>query len=132
MRRVESSVRGFTLLEVLVALVVLALALVALTETAGGETDAFRQLRDRTEAGWVAANTLSEVRLRPGLPALGNEDGRTTLAGREWRYRVRVDATPAEGIRRVHVDVFDPAERANPNATALVTLDGFASNGLTP
>ena len=55
--------RGFTLLEVLIALVVVALALLALTRTAGGQISRFDGLRERTLAGWVAANVLSETRI---------------------------------------------------------------------
>jgi general secretion pathway protein I len=123
---------GFTLLEVLVALLVLALALVALTHTAAGETDAFAAIRQRTLAGWLAANVLTETRLQPGLPATGTQDGRSEFAGRQWRYRIDVKDTPAPGIRRLHVAVFDPVDADHPDAAPLVTMDGFASNGLTP
>jgi general secretion pathway protein I len=78
--------RGFTLLEVLIALVVVALALLALTRTAGGQVRSFESLRERTLAGWVAANVLSETRIATPLPPIGTRDGRTRLANRDWRW----------------------------------------------
>ncbi|HET6631868.1 MAG TPA: type II secretion system minor pseudopilin GspI [Rhodanobacteraceae bacterium] len=122
---------GFTLLEVLVALVVLALALVALTRTAGGETAQFDALRQRTLAGWVAANALTEARLQPGMPALGRRDGQRMLANRNWRYRLTVSSTPAAGIRRLHVDVYAPGDDG-PRAVPLIGMDGFAGQRLQP
>lgn len=124
--------RGFTLLEVLVALVVLALALVALTHTAAGETDAYAKLRDRTLASWVASNALTETRLQAGLPALGERDGQEEFANRRWHYRITVAATPAAGIRRLRVAVYAPADAERVDATPLFTLDGFVGNGLSP
>ncbi len=121
---------GFTLLEVLVALVVLAVALVALTRTAGRETETFDSLRQRSVAGWVAANTLTEVRLAPGLPAIGRSDGTARMAGRQWTWRLEVKPTPAAGIRRLHVAVFAPGADPDQGATPVWTMDGFDSSQL--
>ena len=54
---------GFTLVEVLVALAVVAIALLALTRAAGVQVATFDALRERTLAGWVAANVVAETRL---------------------------------------------------------------------
>ncbi|MDN5925224.1 MAG: type II secretion system minor pseudopilin GspI, partial [Xanthomonadales bacterium] len=126
-----NSSAGFTLLEVLVALVVLAVALVALTHTAASETAQFSALRERTLAGWVAANALTEVQLQAGLPALGRRSGKAMLAKREWPYRLTVSSTEANEIRRVHVDVYAPgAQAANSDATPVLGMDGFAGASL--
>lgn len=123
---------GFTLLEVLVALVVLAVALVALTRTAAIETSQFGAARDRTLAGWVAANALTDVSLQ-GMPAVGRRSGKVTMAKREWHYRVTVSTTQSSGIRRIHVDVYEPGERAGvDDATPLLGMDGFAGESLQP
>lgn len=113
---------GFTLLEVLIALVVVALALLALTRTAGGQANAFGGLRERTLAGWVAANVLSETRLATPLPATGRRDGRVRFADRDWRWALEVKATENSQIRRLDVAVF-----ANDDKQPLATLTGFGS-----
>lgn len=123
---------GFTLLEVLVALLVLALALVALTRTAALQTANFAALRDRSLAGWVAANALTELRLEPGFPATGRREGQADMGARSWRYAITISNTPANGIRRVHVDVFAPNVKASDERASLVSIDGFVGNSLQP
>lgn len=119
--------RGFTLLEVLIALVVVSLALLALTRTAGGQVNAFDSLRERTLAGWVAANVLSETRLATPFPPTGVRDGRTRLANRDWRWRLEVKATEDRDMRRMDVLVFlEDAEE--PSAS----LSGFGSEQPSP
>ena len=96
---------GFTLVEVLVALAVLAFALAALIKGGGEHAANAAYLRDRTLAGWVASNRLTELRLAAQWPATGKDDGRVTLATREWVWRTQVKKTPDKDIRRVDVEV---------------------------
>ncbi|MEO8671298.1 MAG: type II secretion system minor pseudopilin GspI [Tahibacter sp.] len=119
---------GFTLLEVLVALVVLALTLTALVRVAGISARDFAALRERTQAGWVAANVLTETRLRERAPATGRRDGHMQLAGRDWQWQVEVKATPEASIRRLDVRVYADETRNDP----LVQLTGFAAEQLPP
>ncbi len=114
--------RGFTLLEVLIALVVVAIALLALTRTAASQVAAFDGLRERTLAGWVAANVLAETRLATPLPATGRRDGRVRFADRDWRWTLDVQATANARIRRIDVAVF-AGEATVPSAS----LSGFGS-----
>ncbi len=129
--RIDSRPAGFTLLEVLVALVILAVALVALTRTAGLQTRHFDEVRQRALAGWVASNALAEVRLRPGIPEIGRSDGRARMAGRDWPWQLEVEATPARGIRHLRVSVYAPGTSPD-NAAPLTVLDGFADDMLLP
>jgi general secretion pathway protein I len=119
--------RGFTLLEVLIALVVVSLALLALTQTASGEVRAFDGLRERTLAGWVAANVLTETRLATPLPATGRRDGRVEFANRQWRWTLDVQATSDPRLRRLDVQVY-AGESTQPSAT----LSGFGSEQPSP
>lgn len=119
--------RGFTLVEVLVALAVVAIALLALTRAAGVQVQSFDGLRERTLAGWVAANVVTETRLASTFPATGRSDGRATFAGREWRWERDVKATADPEIRRIDVRVYAGAAH-DPSAS----LSGFAGTALTP
>lgn len=119
--------RGFTLLETLIGLVVLALALVALSRTAASQVNAFSELRERTLAGWLAQDVLTQTRLTTQYPAVGKNDGRRRYADRDWRYEVEVQDTDVDHIRRIDVRVFDGAD-----TVALGSLTGFASDQLMP
>ena len=114
--------RGFTLLEVLIGLLVLALALFALTRTAGSEVNAFAALRERTYAGWLAANVLAETRVGNPFPPTGKSEGKRRFAGRDWRYEVVVQSTPVASVRRMDVRVFAAADPTS----ALAQLAGFS------
>jgi len=113
--------RGFTLIEVLIALAVVAIALLALVRAASVQVQGFDALRERSLASWVAANVLAETRLADTLPAAGTSDGKLQFAGRGWRWEREVKATPVPAIRRIDIRVFIGEARA-PSAT----LSGFA------
>lgn len=97
--------RGFTLLEVLVALAVIALGLVALLGAAGAMTRTAGDLASRTFAHWVAMNVLAEIRLTGQWPDTGTRDGRADLAGLEWRWTATVRTTDDPDIRRIEIEV---------------------------
>ncbi len=118
---------GFTLIEVLIALAVVALALLALTRTAALEVRDFDMLRERTLAGWVAANVLAEARVSGALPPAGTSDGRVELGGRAWHWRREVSATADADIRRIDIRVY-AGEATDPVAS----LSGFAAATLNP
>mgnify|MGYP002350763414 CR=1 FL=1 len=119
--------RGFTLLEVLVALLLLSLALVALVRLAGLDARATAQLREGTIAQWVAANALAEARLRDGFPAVGRSNGETTMAGRRWRWMLEVSATEEPLIRRMEVQVIPAGSSFSEEDGIAARLSGFAS-----
>ena len=121
--------RGFTLLEVLIAILFLGLALSALVRLAGLEARASAQLRERTLAQWVASNALAETRLKEPFPAIGRREGEATLGSRRWRWRIDVQATDESAIRRLQVRVFDfDAETSDrDDVAAAAELSGFAT-----
>ena len=118
--------RGFTLIEVLVALAVVALALLGLTRVATMQVRDFDALRERTLAGWVAANVLEETRLAP-LPATGRSDGRVEFAARTWRWTRDVSGTPDAQMRRIAIRVF-----AGDDSEPVASLSGFAGSAVQP
>jgi general secretion pathway protein I len=120
--------RGFTLVEVLVALAVVALALLGLTKVAALQAANADALRQRTLAGWVAANVLVETRLAAGLPPTGRSDGRVELGAHRWRWKRDVGSTPDPQVRRVDVTVFADDDAREP----VVSLSGFAQTAVSP
>ena len=122
------SSKGFTLLEVLVGLLVLALALLALTRTAASQVQAFGDLRERTLAGWLAADVLAETRLTSTFPATGKSDGQRKFGGRDWRWQLNVESTDVATIRRLDVHIYAATDKATP----LVELVGFTGQDLRP
>jgi len=119
---------GFTLLEVMIALLVLALALLALARTAAVQVDSFAGLRQRTLAGWLAQDLLAETRLSNAFPPTGSSNGTRRFGPAQWRWDVRVQATKVATVRRIDVRVFAEGDRDN----ALVQLSGFAGQDLQP
>lgn len=113
--------RGFTLVEVLVALAIVAIALMAALRAAGQGTNAAGELRSRMLAGWVAENRLAEHRARSDWLPLGIARGVQSQGGVEFAWREEVIATPNAAFRRVDVFVSAPAEESR----SLARLTGF-------
>lgn len=97
---------GFTLLEVLVALAVLAIAMAALVQAAAGYTSNAAYLRDRAFAHWVAMNQMAEVQVAEDWPGAGGRTGSSVMGGHEWFWRRKVIETDDPDLRRIEVDVY--------------------------
>ncbi len=122
--------QGFTLLEVLIALVILALSLGAVIQSAGSYTANQAYLRDRTFAQWVAHNQLVTALMSTDWPDTGQSKGEAEFpkagaetGGREWRWVMQVTQTPEEGLRRLDIDVF--LLNAEDDESPLASLSGF-------
>ncbi|MDD0974707.1 type II secretion system minor pseudopilin GspI [Pseudomonas fontis] len=120
MRRKHSA--GFTLIEVLVALAIVAVAMAAAVRAAGLMTQGNGLLRDKSLALLAAQNQLTELRLQgrvaPGLRRFECNQGRLRL-----RCEQRIDNSPLAALLRVQVQVFD-AEHEGPPLANLETLLG--------
>lgn len=114
--------RGFTLLEVLVALAVIALGLVALVQTAAGSARELERLRETTLATWVAADAITRVRVGEGFPAPGRRDGVARMGPRDWYWEMVIQPTNEPQLRRLDVRVFRDPARTEP----VTALTGFA------
>jgi len=106
-----SSRAGFTLLEMLVALAVFALAAAALLNLAGENTRSAAHVERRMLAGIVADNLIVQAFALPNPPAQGETGGMATLARRSWRWTQTVAPTDDPAVLRVEVRVFDGAEQ---------------------
>ena len=113
--------RGFTLLEVLVALAVLALALMAALRASSIGVSNSGEIRDRLLAGWVAQNRLAEHRARRDWLPVGVFQGEATQGGMLFRWEEKVNSTPNTQFLRVEIRVFAPGK---PDA-ALGSMSGF-------
>lgn len=102
---------GFTLLEVLVALAVVALALAAGLRAADALTDNARRLEDVVAAQWCADNMLTELRLQRQFPGVGDSDFSCEQLGREFRGTLATRPTPNPNFRRVDASVADAEGR---------------------
>ena len=115
---------GFTLVEVLVALAVVSIALLAALRAAGQATTTAGELRTRLFAGWVAQNRLAEHRARGDWLPLGIQRGEANEGGATFAWREEVIATPNPTFRRL--DIF--ISLAPGDERTLAHLAGFVVN----
>ena len=113
--------RGFTLVEVLVAVAVLAIALVAVIGAMAQQANNAGYLRQKTIALWVAHNRLAELQLEEDEVPRGRRDGKAEMSGTEWIWRTEVAATEDPYLNRVDVRVYGPGQ----DEQALASLTGF-------
>ena len=97
--------RGFTLLEIMVALAVLALAMGALVKTSSDYTSNQTYLRDRTMTAWVARNVLVQHQLENQWPRVGERKGTLEMGWQEWGWLAKITQTEEEKLRRIDVEV---------------------------
>ena len=112
--------QGFTLIEILVAMSVVAIALAALISAGGQSTGNAAALRDRTYAQWVASNALTELRLDRELDEEGQRDGDELMMNQRWEWRAEIVDTADPQLMRIDVRVYMPDQE-----NSIVTLTGF-------
>jgi general secretion pathway protein I len=126
--RLRNFEHGFTLVEVLVALVVVALGLAALMTAVSGTARTSGYLRDKTLAQWIALNRIAEVRLTVNKLGETNDTAQVDFANRTWHYDTRYFDTSIASMKRVVVRVWagDAKTKSNPLAEAT----GFLGSSL--
>lgn len=125
----RAETRGFTLIEVLVALVVVGLGMLAVIQTVSQTANNSSYMREKTIAHWIAMNQLTQVRLLPTAPAIDKSSDEVEMAGRDWRWTMEVKKTPVESIRRIEVRV-RPA--AAPENSSMAFVAGFYGSAVAP
>lgn len=113
---------GFTLLEVLIALAVIAIGVMAAMRSIGVAADGIEDLRVRQVAGWVADNQLAQIRALGKFPDLGTSQGEEIMGKWHLYWRQEVKTTPNPLFRRIDVSVSAAAGADY----ALARLSGFA------
>ncbi len=101
--------RGFTLIEVLVALTIVAITLGAGIKAAGALTGNAQRLADVTAAQWCADNQLTGLRLARQFPGVGDGEFGCEQLGRNFRGKLVVRPTPNPNFRRVDAQVANEA-----------------------
>ena len=106
--------QGFTLVEVLIALVVFAILGFTVAARVGDVVNQTYSLERRTAAHWVASNHLNRLAIARRATSdpirTGRDRERVTMAGREWLLEVEISDTSQPTFKRVEVDVFELAE----------------------
>ena len=98
---------GFTLIEVLVALSIVAIALVAGMQATAALTNNAQRQADVLLGHMCAENELIRLRLAGQMPGVGDNEVACEQAGRVYQVRVTVSPTPNPSFRRIDAQVFD-------------------------
>jgi len=114
--------RGFTLIEVVVALAILGIGMLAVFKTIGDTVNNVEVLRDRSFAEWIADNRITEIRLTGEMPSVEETAGEVEFAGRQWHWVTTISQTQVRGLRRIDVSV---RRDEDPEDSSIVTLSGF-------
>ncbi len=108
MNKMRSSVRGFTLIEVLIALAIVAVALPALMLRVQSVSDNAGYIEVKTYAYWVAQNKMEEIqldfRIKGSFPKTVKHD-KVEFGGKEWYWKVESEPTATEGLYQLTVSV---------------------------
>ena len=109
----SASARGFTLIELVVALAVLAIGMTAVLHATSQAANAGSFLKQRTIAHWVASNRAAELSINREWPSPGISSGTETMANRTWRWEAEVQDTAVPELRLVTIRVsLDDEEKA--------------------
>ena len=121
---------GFTLIEVLVALAIVAVGMAAVLGALTSSANTVSYLRDKTFAQWVALNQIANLRLSGQMTAPGNSDGDTDYAGRSWHWRQQVVATDVPGMVRIEISVRPKDIKADEDKGWFTTVSGLQGDAV--
>ena len=114
---------GFTLIEVMVALTIIAISLGALLNTSGTQARSTTYLKQKTLAHWVAVNELTQIRIKKEFPDVGDKKGSTEMAGFEWHWVRTTKKTEDKNALEVTFTIYADDE----NEKNLTSLIGYAT-----
>ena len=119
---------GFTLLEVMVALAIVALGMMAVHTQLNRYAVGATIIENKVLASWIASNRIAELSVAPQWPPLGETQDEVDYAQRTWIWRTQVSETPVENLRRVDVSV----ALADQPEQSLHTVSGLIEPPLPP
>ncbi len=120
--------RGFTLIEVLAALVIVSLGMLGVIQAVSQTASNSVYLRDKTLAHWIAMNRMTEVRLAQTAPSVDKTSDELDYAGRRWRWTMDVQDTGITSMRRIDIRV--SLAEAEDDGSALAMLTGFYGDAI--
>lgn len=103
--------RGFTLIEILVALAIIAIALSALIKASGNHTASVAYLKQKSIAHWVAMNEIAELQIKQSWPGKGEKKKSTEMAGHEWFWLREIKETEDENYHQVAFTIYLDEDR---------------------
>lgn len=119
--------KGFTLIEVMVALTIIAISLSALLSTSGTQANSASYLKQKTLAHWVAVNELTQIRIAKEFPDVGDKKGETTMASNDWYWIRTTKKTEDDNARQITFTLYSDKGRTQ-NITSLI---GYANRDVT-
>ena len=114
--------RGFTLLEVMVALLIVAVSLGGAVKVIGNAAANSSRMNNKTFANWVALNQIAELRIKKGWPKFGETKGDAEMGGRKWAWVQESIKTDDDNIRRIELSVWSDDDK---KSSPFVTVVGF-------
>ncbi|MCP4077390.1 MAG: type II secretion system minor pseudopilin GspI [Gammaproteobacteria bacterium] len=111
---------AFTLIEIMVALAIIALTMGAIIENTTSSTRNALYLKEKTVASWVALNQITLIRAKRQWTSNSNKHGVVEMANREWSWKLTIQKTDDANMRRLTVDVF-----AADDDQVLASMTGF-------
>lgn len=126
----RSGAGGFTLIEVLVALAIVAIGMAAVLEALTSSANTAIYLQDKTFAQWVALNRLETVRLSGTVPGTGTSSDKTDYAGRSWEWQQKVTSTKIPDLRQIEIDVRPADSTAGDNRGWYASATGFMGDNI--
>ncbi|QKX18243.1 type II secretion system minor pseudopilin GspI [Microbulbifer sp. YPW1] len=124
LRNTYRSQRGFTLVEVLVALVIFGVIAASVLKTLQDSVRQQAALEQRLTANWVAQQALAEIRLRTDWPPLGKKTEKVSLADRDWEVSAEVKTTNEPKMRHIIVQV------GMPEQPPILTIDSWVAQSV--
>lgn len=123
-RRLTRAMHGFTLIEVMVALIIFAVLSVTLLVRLGDNIRAEQYLESKTIASLIAENKLAELRIKEEWSAVRDDTDTVNMAGLDWQVKTTVTDTPNDNLRRVDVRV-GPDSGRSADDSYIVTLTSY-------
>jgi len=114
--------KGFTLLEILVALAIVAVGTAAVMQSISSTSRTLHAAEKKMLATWLASDRIAELRLAHVWPSIGGAERNVTAANQVWHYREEFSATADPDVMRVDVSVYDDADKTYKNAEMFAYL----------